>query len=183
MIQFTVAKTIDDLNGILKLQKQNLTKNLNPKEVEQEGFVTVEHHLQLLEKMNQPYGHIIAKEGEKVIGYTLVMLKRIAPEIPALMPLFEKINQLEYQGGSLAKARYFIMGQVCVAKGYRGQGVFSGLYREMSSRMQENFDYIITEISTENKRSLRAHAKVGFKNILEYVAPSGKSWVIVLLEI
>jgi len=46
--------------------------------------------------------------------------------------------------------------------------------------MRADFDYIITEISTRNHRSIRAHEKVGFETIKEYES-DGKEWKIVLM--
>ena len=78
--------------------------------------------------------------------------------------------------------RYILMGQVCVAKDYRGQGVFEGLYRKMQERMAPYFDLIVTEISERNARSLRAHEKVGFVEMTRFQAPDGERWVVVGLD-
>ncbi len=57
------------------------------------------------------------------------------------------------------------MGQICIAKVYRGQGLFEQLYNYHKEIYQPQFDLFVTEISTRNHRSLRAHEKVGFKTI------------------
>lgn len=43
MITYKQAQTDDELHEILKLQRKNLSKNLSEKELQEEGFVTVEH--------------------------------------------------------------------------------------------------------------------------------------------
>ena len=116
-----------------------------------------------LSAMNEKYPHIVAKEGNEVIGYTLVMLPEFGNKIPVLIPLFEKIDQLSYQENLLLETPYFVMGQVCVSKNYRGKGVFTGLYQQMKKEMSPHFKYIVTEIATRNTRSMRAHEKVGFE--------------------
>ena len=181
-IQYTTAESDSDLYGILKLQRENLPSTISREEALEQGFVTIEHDFALLKRMNSPYPHIIAKDGEEVVGYTLVMLRDLRDEIQVLVPMFEQINSITYKGKTLRDARYVVMGQVCIAKGYRGQGVFQGLYVEMARRMADDYDYIITEISLRNLRSVRAHHKVGFETIREYQADDGEMWAIVLWE-
>jgi len=182
MISFTVAQTDADLLGILDLQQANLETAISMEELKSEGFVTVRHDLDLLRAMNNPYPHIIAKEREKVIGYTLVMLATFGNAIPVLVPMFEQINSMVYENIKLAEAKYFVMGQVCIAKGYRGQGVFAKLYEKMSVEMSSDFEFVITEIAARNKRSLRAHEKVGFKELKSYSDADGEQWVMVILK-
>lgn len=178
MIQFTTSNNSNEIQQILDLQYINLPQNINAIEAKEQGFVTVHHNFEVLLAMNEKFPHIIAKDKEKIIGYTLVMLPEFGNKIPVLIPLFEKINQLSYQGNILGKASYFVMGQVCVAKAYRGQGIFAGLYQQMKKEMSPHFKYIITEIATRNTRSMRAHEKVGFETIHIFSTPE-EEWAIV----
>ena len=178
MIQFTTANGSNDIQQILDLQYLNLPQNINPTEAKEQGFVTVHHDFEILSAMNEKFPHIIAKDGQIIIGYTLVMLQEFGNQIPVLIPLFEKINQLSYNGVSLGKTPYFVMGQVCVAKDYRGQGIFFGLYQQMKKEMSPHYQYIVTEIATRNTRSMRAHEKVGFKVIHIFSTPE-EEWAIV----
>lgn len=182
-ILYAIAESDADLYGILQLQRENLATAISREEALEEGFVTVEHNFALLKRMNTPYPHIIAKDADEVIGYTLVMLRDLRDEIPVLVPMFEQIDSIIYNEVPLRVTRYFIMGQVCIAKEYRGQGVFPGLYQEMARRMAGSFDYIITEVSLRNQRSLRAHHKVGFETIREFRAEDGEEWAIVLWKL
>lgn len=182
-ILYTVAESDRDLYGILKLQQENLPSSVSREEALKEGFVTVEHDFPLLKKMNAPYPHIIGVDGNVVIGYTLVMLQHLRYDIPVLEPMFDQIDNLMYKGHLLSNSRYFVMGQVCIAKAYRGMGVFRGLYHEMAIRMTSDFDFILTEISLRNPRSVRAHQKIGFETVHEYRSDAGEDWVIVLWEI
>lgn len=183
MVKYGISTTQDELKGILELQKINLPQNISKEELESQGFVTVNHDLDLLSRMNSPYQHIIAKEGDNVVGYTLVMLRKWKNDIPVLVDMFDQIDSIIYAGEKLSETKYFIMGQVCVAKSHRGQGVFAGLYSEMKKRMCHDFDYIITEIASKNYRSLRAHEKVGFEVIKTYQIGDGEKWVLVLMNL
>jgi len=178
MIQYTSVRTEKDLQQILQLQLANLPKNISAAEAKNQGFVTVHHSLEILHAMNRPHPHIIAKEANHVIGYALVMLQKFKDTIPVLKPMFHKINSLSFHDQPLSTINYFVMGQVCVDKNYRGQGVFNGLYQQMRKEMAPLFDCIITEIATRNTRSMRAHQKVGFEVISIY-STEQEEWAIV----
>jgi len=182
-ITYTVSENDVDLYGILSLQRSNLPISLSQEEALEQGFVTVMHDFSLLKRMNAPYPHIIARAGESVVGYTLVMLRELRHEIPVLVPMFAQIDKVSLDGLMLKDTRYFIMGQVCIARTYRGQGVFQCLYEEMVRRMSADVEYIVTEVSLRNPRSLRAHEKVGFRNVREYRSEDGEDWVILALEL
>lgn len=180
-ITYTRSHSNADLKGILILQDKNLKKSLEEEEINSQGFVTVVHDLKLLHEMNQMEKHVVAKSDDQVIGYALVMLRSFKDRIPILQATFKTIDTLSYKGMELIDSRYFLMGQVCVGKPFRGQGVFSGLYQHMKKVMQSEFQYVITEIALENKRSMRAHEKVGFVVILTYTHNNAE-WAIVLWD-
>ena len=177
-IIYTTAQNNTELQQILDLQWINLPQNISSKEAKEQGFVTVHHDMELLAAMNVPHPHVIAKDGDKLVGYTLVMLKEFGNKVPILLPFFEKINGLTYRGERLRDVSYFVMGQVCVDKNYRGKGIFAGLYRQMKKEMSSHFQYVITEIATRNIRSIRAHEKVGFETVHIYSTEVEK-WAIV----
>ena len=182
MIKYTTVSDTRELEQILALQKKNVEKVLDEAEVKSQGFVTVHHDLELLEAMNRPYPHIIAKDGDQVVGYTLVMLQSFKAVIPVLVSMFEQIDTINYEGEQLGDVDYFIMGQVCIDKAYRGKGIFVGLFDKMREEMSDKFKYIITEVASRNTRSIAAHLKVGFKNIKEYTSERGEEWVILLWD-
>lgn len=51
MMEYTLAKSDEDLEGILSLQKANLKKNLTLQEIEKDGYVTVDHELAKTQKL------------------------------------------------------------------------------------------------------------------------------------
>ncbi len=181
-IIYEVARSSADLTQILSLQKANLPTEISKQEAQKEGFVTIEHNIDLLLKIAGPYAHIIAKFEGEVVGYALVMERACSMEIPVLIPMFEQIEKIIYKGNPLKNARFFIMGQVCIKKGFRGKGLFKGLYHALQQNMKSDFDYIITDISSRNKRSIKAHEKVGFEIIKEY-QQDDENWIIVLLSL
>lgn len=178
MIEYTTSTSTQELMQILALQSENLPKNISEEEAKEQGFVTVHHNLDMLTKMNEKFPHIIAKDQDKVIGYTLVMLPEFGNEIKILKPLFKKINELSFKNSTLKDSSYFVMGQVCINKSYRSRGVFAGLYKKMQEEMSPHFQYLVTEIATRNTRSRRAHKKVGFETVHIYTSHQ-EEWAIV----
>jgi predicted GNAT family N-acyltransferase len=126
--------------------------------------------------MNKACPHIIATIGQQVIGYALCMHPKFSDEIAVLKPMFKKIHE------ELGTAASFIaMGQICVQAGYRGQGIFRGLYTHMCTVLQAEFNRIITEVDVKNTRSLQAHYAVGFEKLIAYEA-DGHQWELIQLE-
>ena len=178
MVTYHNSNIPADLEGIIALQKANLSANISKQEAKNQGFVTVVHDTKLLEKMGERFPHTIAKCGEQVVAYALSMTQDFRDEIPVLVPMFEKIDSLKWGNIFLRDSRYVVMGQVCVSKAYRGKGIFKGLYHQMRQTMQPSFEAVVTEIAKRNTRSFRAHEKVGFQLLHEYPSAS-EIWQIV----
>ena len=170
-----------DLLDILRMQKLYLRGQTSPREESEQGFLTVAHDLEMLVLMDQLEPSVIVKDDETLAGYALVMPKTCAAIIPVLLPMFEILNQLVYQGKLINEYNYYVMGQVCVDKAYRGKGVFEMLYKEHRHRFQSSYDFVISEISTRNKRSLRAHEKTGFRPIHIYRDETDE-WAVVIWD-
>jgi predicted GNAT family N-acyltransferase len=179
MIHYTGAASEDELLKIIELQRRNLPENLSADEMQREGFVTVKLDLPVLKKISGNYRHIIAKDKDEVAGYCLIMLKEFKNEIPILVPMFDQIDGLQYNNKPLREVGYFVMGQVCIAKEYRGKDLFKGLYHALRDQMQDRFGLVITEVATRNLRSMKAHKKVGFKTLLEYLSPEKEEWALI----
>ena len=175
-ILYKRASTLDELEQIRTLQLQNSSENISSEEKLQEGFVTVQHSVALLEQMNSACAHIIAKDNDIVVGFALVMLSAFRNEIKVLIPMFERIDELVPKDKT-----YVVMGQICVDKNYRKQGIFRGLYHFYKEELQHQFDYLITEVAAINLRSMQAHEAVGFK-IIDTYDEDGIVWNIILWD-
>ena len=154
-ILYNVVKSHEDLAQILSLQRQNLPSNISMKEARKEGYVTLKHDLDLLTNMNSPYPHVVAKCNGELVGYALVMLRKFSKELPILYPMFEQLQKITYKSKKLDQQSYFIMGQVCIKKGFRGKGILKNMYLELRNRMKRDFDYMVTEISAKNQGQLK----------------------------
>ena len=178
----STAQSDERLSQMLQLQQDNLPGVISVEEAKEQGFVSVTHDLDLLRAMNEPYPHIVALDEDKIVGYTLVMLKKMRTTVPILISMFDIIDQCRYNDEILQDTDYFVMGQVCIAKGYRGQGIFSRLYQGLKDQMRPHFRYLVTEVAKKNTRSMRAHAKVGFEIIKEYRSDD-IDWAVVIMPL
>jgi hypothetical protein len=118
--------------------------------------------------MQDMHPQIIIKEDDKVLGYALVALKEARYFHEDLEAMMRKLESLEYNGTPLSEYKYYVMGQVCIDKGRRSKGLFAMLYQKHKELFQKEYDFVITEISSQNTRSLRAHEKIGFETIRTY---------------
>ncbi|MBK9460633.1 MAG: GNAT family N-acetyltransferase [Chitinophagales bacterium] len=164
-IKIDLAKTQQDLIEILDLQLANHRNYISAEQSNEHGFVTVKHNLELLTEMNKAAPQIIAKANGKVIGYALVMLPVFERLIPELKPMFKLLTTLSFKNKPINDYEYYVMGQICIDADYRGMGIFDKLYQKHKDIYAFEFDLCITEISTSNWRSMRAHERVGFKTI------------------
>jgi hypothetical protein len=184
-ITFTTVSTPDEVHQIHQLQGANLPAALTPETMASQGFVTVRHEPSVLQRMNEVAPAVIAKSGEQVVGYALVMPREFAPFVPILRPLFETLDTLSWKGVALrGNPRWFVVGQICVAAGHRGEGVFDGLYRSMAKTYADQYDFTVTEVAARNTRSLRAHVRAGFQTIHVYPdATTGEEWHVIALDL
>ncbi len=168
MIEITTVSTTEELEQIYNLNKQNIKQNLTADEKQQQGFVTWLYSLELLQQMHQLAPSVIAKDGDKVVGYALVTPREASGFHPDLATMIAHTEVVQYKGKTLHDYRYYIMGQICIAKEYRSKGLFSKLYEQHQTLHSHDFDLLVTEVSTSNIRSQRAHEKVGFTTIHTY---------------
>lgn len=181
MISATTISMEEELQQVLDLQQHYLVGNIDKDEMKSQGFLTVRHNLGLLQQMHSLAPSIIIKDDNQVVAYALVMLRECRNSVPALLPMFDTLDVLEWRGKSLSEYSFYVMGQICVAKEYRGQGLFDRLYHKHREVYQPRFDFIVTEVATRNKRSLRAHKRVGFETIHVYTDELDE-WAVVLWD-
>ncbi|MGR3811550.1 N-acetyltransferase family protein [Jiulongibacter sp. NS-SX5] len=182
-LQITIAKTDQELQGILDLQNANLRNNLSPEERENQGFVTLEYDFDFLKEMPAEHHHVIAKDGDRVVGYVLLMdpSKNHLMKVGAgIFPIFD---EMEYLGKKFKTYHYCSVGQVCVDKDYAGKGLLGRMYAHYKALYAEHYDLAMTDISYRNERSLKAHKKAGFQVITRFDEPdAGEPWDIVIWD-
>ena len=176
-----MVQTEQELKGLKNLQNANLRRLIGEEEAMKEGFVTSEYSLELLEKMHQEHPSIIAKEGDEVVGYVIVTNKSVLGEHDEIDHLFHTVDEMEFNGELLKNCTYILVGQLCVGKSHRGQGLVQAMYKYYKENFSQQYQYLVTDISQANPRSIKAHKKSGFETI-GVIEQVGTGWDIVLWD-
>ena len=95
-IIYTTASTTEELLQILSLQRMNLKSSISAEEMNQEGFVTVEHDLDLLKRMNNACPHIIAKDIQNYITMGQICISKSHRKIGLFKGLYEAMKRSLY---------------------------------------------------------------------------------------
>ncbi|GAA3632590.1 GNAT family N-acetyltransferase [Flavivirga jejuensis] len=172
------AETKEELQQILNLQDVNAKPSLSNETLKTEGFVSVKHSFDVLKRMNDACPHVIVTHKGNVIGYALCMLNAFRNDVPALIPMFDYMDRI-IASKNLSNLHYLIMGQICIDKEYRRQGIFKKLYYFFKDELESDFDAVITEVNSKNTRSSEAHRAVGF-NLLDAHTEAGEDWELII---
>ena len=180
-ITFHLTESLDELRQVMDIQKRHQKESIAPELRETTGFVTAEYEISLLEKMHSLLPSIIAKDGDKVVGYALVTDPRIIGCHNLLDDLFTQINRLSFDSHPLKDTNYTVVGQLCVDSDYGRRGIAQGLYKKYQESYSDSFDYCITDVDCSNPRSLRTHLRAGFQTIHK-IGYGNAEWDIVLWD-
>jgi ribosomal protein S18 acetylase RimI-like enzyme len=165
-----------EITELLALQRANLAINLDAETIESQGFVTFVYTPEVIEKMMQAAPQIVARADEQIIGYALTTTVEVGLDNELMRPLVELSQKLS----PLSKKPIYFMGQVCVRAGYRGIGVFDALYQEHKEVFKYQYKAVVTEIASDNLRSLAAHRRVGFQTLhTGFDEVHNKEWQVV----
>jgi len=181
MVQIKLAENLKELEGILQLQRANLSRLISKEEAAAEGFVTAEYSIEFLQQMHEAGPSVIAVENGEVVGYALVAAPAIKGRHALLDDLFNTVDRIRYKNKWLAEQTYVLVGQLCVAKSHRGQGLVNLLYQYYQQQYSRLYEYCITDVAITNQRSLHAHLKTGFEVIRRFNW-GGTEWDIVLWD-
>ena len=168
MYTIQLASNLRELEEIAALSSANLRTIVSEAEKAEQGFITWEYSVQLLKDMHAISPSIIAKWNDHVVGYALVATHAMSGVHAEMNVMLNNLATLTYEGKPMNDYKYYMMGQICIAKEHRGQGLFDKLYAHHRKIYQDRYDILLTEVSTSNHRSMRAHERVGFKTIHTY---------------
>jgi RimJ/RimL family protein N-acetyltransferase len=182
-VTITTTQTDDDLRGLLALQQRNQVRNVPPNVQQSQGFVTLVYTLEQMRLMHEALPSVIAKDGDEVVGYAISTVQEVRHDVPELEALFAIIDTLDYRGKPVSTYPYYLVGQVCVAEGYRGRGIFDAMYAHHRALYSDRYQLFVTDISARNTRSLRAHERVGFRSIHTFHEPTAdETWHVVVWD-
>jgi hypothetical protein len=158
-------------------------KNLSEEEKRKWGFVSLGTSPEILKEIIEKEGLFVAKEGNKLIGYLIVMEVETAKNVPFFGPLINYIQNIKINNKYLSDYKYCIIAQICISKEFRGSGLLEKLYSYIKNKLSTKYEIGVGEINAINFRSLAAHInKIGFKVIGEYSFQNEK-WYVVYLNL
>lgn len=181
-ITFHPATSTEHFEQIVRLQSQNLCKTLSTEQQEQQGFLFAEHTVPLLQLMASQIPQVVALHKNQVIGYNLAMTATMENEVPTLAPMFREFHKNQYRGKPLTAYKFFVGGQVCVDKDFRGLGLLSKLYNATASQVAKDYQLCITEVAIRNTKSLKIHQKMGFEVVSSH-NDGLEDWNVVVWDI
>jgi L-amino acid N-acyltransferase YncA len=181
MVRIKLAQEVSELEGILALQRRNLKRCLSESEAEEQGFLIAEYNLAYLQQMQAQRPSVVAVDDGRVVGYALVVTQEVRKGLPFISDLFDEIDRISYRGTLLAGTDYVVVGQLCVDKDYRGQGLVDRLYGCFRASLDDRYHCGVTDIARANRRSLKAHQKVGFE-VIHAIEYEGLTWDVVLWD-
>lgn len=170
-----------DLEGIRLLQQENLRGRIPEEEALREGFTTAVYTLDFLREMHACHPSVVAKADGRVVGYALVTFPELRDGHPLLNDLFGKLDTIRFRGRLLREAGYVVVGQLCVARGYRGIGLVQAMYALFRERLSGCFAYCACDVDRENPRSLKAHRRTGFE-VVDTLAYGGAMWDVLVWD-
>jgi ribosomal protein S18 acetylase RimI-like enzyme len=180
-MKICLAKNITEVEEIKSLQTRNLKKNISLKNRLIDGFLTASYSINFLNKMNELTPAIIAKQSNRVIGYVLATDRSLLSEHPLLRDLSSQINKISFKKKTIGDFNYLVVGQLCVAKEFRGQGVAQQLYFYFKKVYKNRYPFAVTDVDQKNSASIGMHLKVGFETLstLNY---GESSWNVVIWD-
>ncbi len=180
-MEIKIVSDQSQLEKIKILQEQNLRSALTIAEAAKEGFLTAEYSIEFLEKMHDATPSIIVMDGDVLAGYALATTKEVGIHHNLIKDLFAAIDRISYESTMLKDRAYIIIGQLCVAKNYRGMGLVQKMYNTFRDEYAVAYEYCLTDVAEDNPRSLKAHLKSGFQ-VVDTLRYGGIGWDIVLWD-
>src|SRR5260370_196390 len=178
------AKLVTTDNEILQigaLSNANLSTNISAEIKAKEGFVSWVYTPEILETLHAVAPSVVVMDGDTLAGYALTLTPECLEVYPAAAATYAHASTLIHNERPVGEQRFYLMGQICVAEPYRGQGIVGLLYNGHRQFYSPHYDLLLTEISVANPRSLKAHQKVGFHVIDTHHDPQGH-WDVVLWD-
>jgi hypothetical protein len=150
--------TLNDIEGVLDLQKLYLVSNLSEEE-KKAGFVTTPFSVDQLTFVINNGGLFLAKDNAKTIAYIFAESWDFFSQYPIfehMISLFPKLSFLDFEINTTNSFQY---GPICIDKEYRGKGLINSLFEFMRIHIEKRYPLSVTFINKTNVPSLKAHTE------------------------
>jgi len=166
---------INDISGIVGLQKTNLFENLS-EAARNNGFVTTAFtEVQITELMSRQ-GIFVAEEDGGIVGYAMAGAWDFWSQWPIFPHMVSRLGLLTFKGGPIPAEKSFQYGPVCISAAHRGTGLFPLLFEEMRRGFSTRYPIGVTFINLINERSLAAHTRKLGMSLVDKFDFSGRSY-------
>lgn len=179
---FRRAETSEDFQKVFELQNKNLVRSLSESDLK-DGFLSGEFTLGKLRAMNDSICIMTCFSGDGLCGYHIASTPEFNQTAPLLMQMLQQFDKISYKDKQLAEYECFIAGPSCIAKEYRGLGIYPQLISLLFDFLKETQNpsrLRISFASASNPRSLNAQKKIGCEIVGEFEFNSHKFMVLCL---
>lgn len=179
---FRRAETDGDFQKIFELHNKNIVSSLSHEDLK-DGFLSGEFTLDKLRAMNDSICIMACFSGDDLCGYHIASTPEFNQASPMLMQMMQQFDKIIYKGKPLAEYKCFIAGPSCIAKEYRGLGIYPQLISSLFDFLKDTQNpsrLRISFASELNPRSLNAQKKIGCEIIGEFIFDSSKFMILCL---
>ena len=152
-----------DLQGIMSLQAEN--------QPECGGTLSASFPKSLFAAIMRETPVIVARKRNRIIGYLVSSTKKMNAEIPIINAM------LEAYAGTMDSHVY---GPICVKSEERGKGLAQAMFKELQ-RLKSAREYVLF-IRGDNFASLRAHRKMGMREVADFIFRENNYIVLSFIE-
>jgi RimJ/RimL family protein N-acetyltransferase len=173
-----------DLAQVMKIQSDNLREHLTPSH-QKDGYLSIAFTEAEFRAFNLNLGVIVARTHHEVIGYSCISDVEFNTQFPILDQIVKNIPFYSIPGTNFkpSEGTSYFHGPICIARSYRGKGVIKELFsKELEIAKEKGYAYCFSFISSENKRSLKAHAKLSFQKV-GTVIYNDKEYIVIACNI
>jgi len=156
----------EDINGIVKLQEENLVTNLNEHQ-KRNGFVTTPFTTKQLEELISLGGLFVIDKQDIVKGYCVAAGWDYFKGRPMFELMINRFSMITYKNVKITAENSFEYGPVCIDMSLRGTDAFPKLFGKMKEKMLARYPIGTTFINKTNERSYQAHTKKVFIDVID----------------
>jgi predicted GNAT superfamily acetyltransferase len=139
-----------DLDGVMELQAAN--------QAERGGMLSASLPRSRVVEMMRRGGLVVARRGDRVVAFLMSSTREMNDDVPVIRAMLDA-----YPGAADA----YVYGPVCVMEEERGKGLAQAMFTELR-RLERGREGILF-IRRDNPASLRAHAKMGMREVAGFV--------------
>lgn len=179
-LTFRRAAVPEDFQKIFELQNKNVVTSLSESDLK-DGFLSGAFSLDNLQAVNESICIMACFSGLNLCGYHIASTPEFNKSSPLLTQMMQQLNKIIYKGKIISEYDYFIAGPTCIAKEYRGQGIYPQLIESLFDFLKNTLNQSRLRISFAselNLRSLNAQKKIGCKIIGEFYFNSNKFMIL-----